>query len=175
MALAYAGLGIVFIGGDITESSNLWLGSGLVLLAAMLFALFQLIAKNFIDRVGAKLFTCLAMLGAATAIFIHFAFSVVTADGFAVALDLPARVYWLGLIIAVFSTLLPSFFMNISIERLGAQRVAMLGMFGPLATIFAAIWLLDEPFGFWDGVGTSVTLAGIALYMKSSSDKPRTT
>lgn len=175
MVLAYAGLGVVFIGGDITESSNLWLGSGLVLLAAMLFAMFQLIAKSFIDRVGAKLFTCLAMLGAATAIFIHFTMSALAADGFAQALDLPARVYWLGLIIAVFSTLIPSFFMNIAMGRIGAQRVAMLGMFGPLATIFAAIWLLGEPFGFWDGVGTLVTLAGIALYMKSSKDKPRKT
>lgn len=175
VALAYAGLAVVFLGGDITQSSNLWLGSGLVLAAAMLFALFQLIAKSFIDRVGAKLFTCLAMLGAATAIFIHFAISAMTAEGFTAALDLPARIYWLGLIIAIFSTLLPSFFMNIAIGRIGAQRVAMLGMFGPLATIFAAIWVLGEPFGVWDGVGTAVTLAGIALYMKSSNDKPRKT
>ena len=65
--------------------------------------------------------------------------------------------------------------MNIAIGRIGAQRVAMLGMFGPLATIVAAIWILGEPFGFWDGVGTAITLAGIALYMKSSSDKPRKT
>ena len=38
----------------------------------MLFALFQLIAKSFIDKIGPQLFTCLAMLGAATAIFIAF-------------------------------------------------------------------------------------------------------
>jgi len=135
VALAYGGLGIVFIGGDITESSNLWLGSGLVLACAMLFALFQLIAKGFIDKIGPPLFTCLAMLGAAAAIFTHFLVSALMSDGVAVALSLPPRIYGLGLIIAVFSTLLPSFFMNIAIGRIGAQRVAMLGMFGPLATI----------------------------------------
>jgi drug/metabolite transporter (DMT)-like permease len=141
----------------------------------MLFALFQLIAKSFIDKIGPPLFTCLAMLGAAAAIFSHFLIMALTTKGVAEALDIPSRIYWLGLIIAVFSTLLPSFFMNIAIGRIGAQRVAMLGMFGPLATIGAAIWVLDEPFGIWDAVGTAITLAGIALYMKSSKAKPRKT
>ena len=113
------------------------------------------------------------MLGAATAIFIHFIVSALSSDGITAALDLPARIYWLGLIIAVFSTLLPSFFMNIAIGRIGAQKVAMLGMFGPLATIVAAIVVLGEPFGIWDGVGTVVTLAGIAFYMKANKSKPR--
>ncbi len=175
VALAYCGLAIVFVGGDITESANLWLGSGLVLSCAMLFALFQLIAKNFIDRIGPPLFTCLAMLGAAIAIFLHFMTAALASEGVSAALDLPLRIYGLGLIIAIFSTLLPSFFMNIAIGRLGAQRVAMLGMFGPIATIIAAIWVLGEPFGIWDAIGTAVTLAGIALYMKSSKTKPRTT
>ncbi len=175
VALAYAGLIIVFIGGDITQSSNLWLGSGLVIACAMLFALYQLLAKNFIDKIGPQLFTCLAMLGAAVAIFTHFLVSAVIDEGVASALSLPPRIYLLGLTIAVFSTLLPSFFMNIAIGRIGAQRVAMLGMIGPLATIVAAILVLDEPFGLWDGVGTIVTLAGIALYMKSSKAKPRKT
>lgn len=175
VALAYAGLVIVFIGGDITQSSNLWLGSGLVIACAMLFALYQLLAKTFIDKIGPQLFTCLAMLGAAVAIFMHFLVSAVSQDGVVAALSLPPRIYLLGLTIAVFSTLLPSFFMNIAIGRIGAQRVAMLGMIGPLATIVAAILVLGEPFGFWDGVGTIVTLAGIALYMKSSKAKPRKT
>jgi len=155
VALAYAGLVIVFIGGDITQSSNLWLGSGLVIACAILFALYQLLAKTFIDEIGPQLFTCLAMLGAAVAIFMHFLVSAVSQDGVVAALSLPPRIYLLGLTIAVFSTLLPSFFMNIAIGRIGAQRVAMLGMIGPLATIVAAILVLGEPFGLWDGVGTN--------------------
>jgi drug/metabolite transporter (DMT)-like permease len=175
VTLAYGGLVVVFLGGDITESSNLLLGSALVLACAFVFALYQLLAKNFIDSIGPKLFTCLAMLGAAIAIFLHFIISAMQSDGVMAALDLPARIYWIGLIIAVFSTLIPSFFMNTAIGRIGAQKVAMLGMIGPLATIAAAILVLGEPFGIWDGVGTAITLAGVALYMKSSSDKPRRT
>lgn len=175
VVLAYAGLAVVFIGGDITESTNLWLGSGLVLSCAMLFALYQLLAKTFIDKIGPQLFTCLAMLGAAAAIFMHFIVCALTREGLQAAMTLPPRIYLLGLTIAVFSTLLPSFFMNIAIGRIGAQRVAMLGMIGPLATIIAAILVLGEPFGVWDAVGTAVTLAGIALYMRSSKVRPRKT
>ncbi|MEM9600161.1 MAG: DMT family transporter, partial [Pseudomonadota bacterium] len=54
VALAYAGLAVVFLRGDMTQSDNLWLGAGLVLLCAALFALFQLMAKGFVDRIGAR-------------------------------------------------------------------------------------------------------------------------
>ena len=170
--LAYAGLAVVFLGGDITQSANLWLGSALVLACAMLFALFQLIAKSFIDRIGARVFTCLAMIGASTALLVHFLAVNGGVLGAGEALRLPRGVWVVAVAMAVFSTLLPSFFINIAIGRIGAQRVAMLGMVGPLATILAAVVVLGEPFGVWDGVGTAVTLTGIALYTLSK-DRPR--
>ncbi len=173
VALAYSGLAVVFIGGDITESDNLWLGAGLVLACAMLFAVFQLLAKHFVDRIGARVFTCLAMIGAATVIFLHFLISSGGPVGVVSALsELPAGVWLWASVIAFFSTLLPSFFINIAIQRIGAQLVAILGMVGPLATIIAAIMVLGEPFGLWDGVGTAITLSGIALYTWLSKAKP---
>lgn len=166
IALAYSGLAIVFIGGDITQSSNLWLGVGFILACAMVFAMFQLIAKRFIDRIGARVFTCLAMIGAATMTLAHFLVQSGGLSGVAQALDWPREIWGIALALAVFSTLLPSFFINIAMGRIGAQRVAVLGMFGPLATIIAAIFVLGEPFGLWDGVGTAVTLLGIAVYTR---------
>jgi drug/metabolite transporter (DMT)-like permease len=90
------------------------------------------------------------------------------------ALDLPAPMWGLAVALAVFCTLVPSFFINMAIERIGAQLVAIMGMVGPLATIVAAILVLDEPFGWWDGIGTAITLAGIALYTYSKA-RPRKT
>ena len=173
-ALAYCGLAVVFLRGDITQSDNLWLGSGLVLLCAALFALFQLIANRFINRIGARVFTCLAMVGAATALMVHFLVASGGITGVIEALQLPRELWLLGAALAVFSTLMPSFFINIAIGRIGAQLVAILGMVGPLATIVAAIILLNEPFGLWDGIGTLITLIGIALYTYSNA-KPRKT
>ena len=174
VAFAYLGLAVVFLRGDITQSSNLWLGAGLVLLCAALFALFQLIANRFINRIGARIFTCLAMIGAATALMVHFIVASGGVNGVIDALRLPRELWLLGAALAVFSTLMPSFFINIAIGRIGAQLVAILGMVGPLATIVAAILLLNEPFGLWDGVGTLITLIGIALYTYSNA-RPRKT
>lgn len=174
VALAYSGLAVVFAGGDITRSDNLWLGAGLILLCAALFALFQLIAKGFIDRIGARVFTCLAMIGAASALMLHFLIVSGGPAGMAAALDLPRAVWVIGAALAFFCTLLPSFFINIAIGRIGAQLVAILGMVGPLATIVAAIIVLGEPFGLWDGIGTAITLLGIALYTYSNA-RPRQT
>jgi drug/metabolite transporter (DMT)-like permease len=163
--LAYCGLGVVFIGGDIATGVNVPLGSALILAAAIMFALFQLIAKRMIDALGSKIFTCMAMIAAATSIILHFILQSVADGGLTEALDLPPRIYFLGATIAFFSTILPSFLINISIGRIGAQTVAVMGMLGPLATIVAAIIVLGEPFAFWDAVGTVVTLSGIGLYM----------
>ncbi|GHA98843.1 permease [Algimonas arctica] len=175
VALAYSGLVVVFIGGDITVSENLWLGAGLVLLCAALFALFQLLANRFVDKIGARVFTCLAMIGAASALMVHFIVVSGGPSGMIQALDLPREMWGLAFALAFFCTLLPSFFINMAIARIGAQTVAILGMVGPLATIIAAIVVLGEPFGFWDGVGTAITLIGIALYTLSAQRraKPR--
>jgi drug/metabolite transporter (DMT)-like permease len=169
--LAYSGLGIVFAGGDIATGVNVPLGSALILATAIFFALFQLIAKRMIDRMGSKVFTCLAMITAGTTIITHFIFHSLGQEGVVAALDLPPRIYVLGAMIAFFSTILPSFLINIAIGRVGAQVVAVMGMVGPLATIVAAIIVLKEPFAFWDGVGTIVTLSGISLYMWLNSKR----
>jgi len=173
MALAYGGLAIVFAGGEITQSTNLWLGSGLIIACAILFAMFQLIAKQFIDKIGSSLFTCLAMLGGASAIFTHFVISALSADGMAQAFHVPIRIYIICAIIAIFSTLLPSFLINYALGKIGAQKVAMLGMIGPLATVIAAILILNEPFGIWDGIGMIVTFSGIALYLLADRFTPK--
>jgi drug/metabolite transporter (DMT)-like permease len=170
--LAYSGLAIVFIGGDIATGVNVPLGSALILGAAIIFALFQLIAKRMIDAVGSKVFTCMAMIAAATTIILHFLAQSLADGGIAQALDLPPRIYILGATIAFVSTILPSFLINISIGRIGAQTVAVMGMLGPLATIVAAILVLGEPFALWDGVGTVITLSGIGLYMWLNSRPP---
>lgn len=163
--LAYSGLGIVFLGGDIATGVNVPLGSALILAAAIIFAVFQLVAKRLIDRLGSRVFTCMAMIAAGTSIMMHFIIHSLGQEGVMQALDLPPRIYMIGAAIAFFSTILPSFLINVAIGRIGAQTVAVMGMIGPLATIIAAIIVLKEPFAFWDGLGTLVTLSGISLYM----------
>ena len=73
-------------------------------------------------------------------------------------------IYLIGFLLGVFGTIFPTFLVNIAMGRIGPQRVAILGMLSPVATIGLAIGILGEPFGFYDGIGTALTVAGIALY-----------
>ena len=167
IVLAYSGIGVVFAAGDIASGSNVPLGSALVLGCAVLFAAFQLLAKGRIDRMGGVRFTCVAMMGATTGVMIHYVMQTYALGTGNPAGELPTALVGIGLAIAVFSTLLPSFFTNLALGRIGPQAVAVLAMIGPLVTIVAAVLVLDEPFSRVDALGTAITLSGIALYTLS--------
>jgi len=162
IVLAYSGIGVIFMGGDIAVGENVVFGSVLILGTALFYAIFQLLAVGFIQKLGSEVFTCIAMIGATVAVFIHFI--IVNAGDMSPLIDLPLRIYVLGLLLATVSTLIPSFLVNMALGRIGAQPVAILGMFGPIATIIAAITLLGEPFGWLDGFGTLLVIFGIGLY-----------
>ena len=162
--IAYAGIAVIFLGGDIAIGSNVPLGTALVLSCAALFAFFQLFAKPLITHMGSPLFTCCAMLGAGVVIFVHFTIENVILGDASQSLSLPPRIWVLGLALGIFSTLLPSFLVNLAVSRIGPQATAALGMAAPISTILLAIYILGEPFGRIDGLGTLLTLLGIGLY-----------
>lgn len=169
--LAYCGIAVIFVGGDIAVGVNVPLGSAMVLSCAVAFAVFQLLAKPMIGRLGSLVFTCAAMLGAGFVIFAHFLIENYLAGTLVSVWDMPLRIYLLGVALAFLSTLIPTFFVNIAIGRIGPQSVAALGMASPVATIVLAIFLLGEPFGWLDGVGTALTLLGIGIYTWSDKRK----
>ncbi|WP_371395568.1 DMT family transporter [Fretibacter rubidus] len=162
--IAYSGIALIFAVGNIAVGSNVPLGSALVMSSAVLFALYQLLSKGLIDQVGAKLFTCIAMTAAATVTGLHFITLHGGIDGARIALDLPPRLYVIGAAIALFSTILPSFMIATAVGRVGPQAVAILAMIGPAATIAGAVFILSEPFGWVDALGTAITMIGIGLY-----------
>lgn len=175
IALAYSGLIVIFAGGDIASGSNVMLGSILLLSCAILFALFQLCAKSFISQIGAPLFTCLSMIAATIGVCVHFIVSNDGAASMQQALTLPARIYILGAGIALFSTILASFAVNLALGRIGAQATATIGMLSPIAVVVVAVTILSEPFGWVDALGTGLTILGIGLYtyLDRKGDKAR--
>jgi drug/metabolite transporter (DMT)-like permease len=162
--IAYAGIGLIFLSGDIAIGINVPLGSAMILLCAALFAFFQLFAKPMIARLGSPVFTCCAMLGAGVMIFAHFVTENIVMGDVSEVLNLPPRIWLLGIALAFFSTLLPSFMVNLAISRVGPQATSAVGMIAPISTILLAVFILGEPFGFIDGVGTLITVVGIGLY-----------
>jgi len=159
LGLSYAGMVLVFIEHLSLESSHVWLGSALVLGSAIAFACFVMGSGVMTQSIGAARFTAYSMTVACIATLAHFAVQ----HGFTLA-TLPSaweRVYTLAFIMAIFSTVLPAFFMNAGIRRIGAGPASIISTTGPIATLGLAYLLLDEAITITQLTGTLFVLAGV--------------
>lgn len=164
LALSYAGMIMVFVEQLAMESSGIWLGSSLVLAGAVVFAGFTLGSGVMGRRIGSARFTAYTMTVASLATLAHFA------AGHGLALTgFPAEVYKQALLMAVFSTVLPSFFMNAGIRRIGAGPASIISMIGPIATLMLAFLFLDEPITLMQLAGTGFVMAGVYVIGRAKS------
>jgi drug/metabolite transporter (DMT)-like permease len=162
VGLSYVGLAVIFVekaGGD---STNTAIGASLVLAAAIAFAFYQLLAKGLIEAVGPRLFTCIAMAGAAVGAFVQFFLRHPAVD-----LIVSSRVYLLSLFLAIGATVLPSFFLNAALHRISAQANATIGTLSPVATILLAVLILGEHLTIADTLGTALVLLGVGWFTLS--------
>lgn len=165
LALSYAGMILVFVDNRTAmASSGLLLGSALVLASAIAFAFFLMGSGMMVKRIGSTRFTAYSMTVACLATGLHF----VIQHGVKL-LDLPANVYWLALIMAIFSTVLPAFFMNAGIRRIGAGSASIISSTGPIGTLVLAFLLLGETLTPAQLAGTSLLLIGVYVVSRAKS------
>ncbi len=157
LLMTYAGMVLVFFdhNGKL-RSIDIILGSSLVAGRALTFALFLIGSGVLIKRIGSMRFTAYSMTVACFVTCLHFMVS----HGFA-ALKLPINVYFLAVIMAIFSTVLPAFLMNAGIQRIGAGLTAIISSTGPVITLFLAFFLLGEKLTALQLAGTLVVLIGV--------------
>jgi drug/metabolite transporter (DMT)-like permease len=157
--VTYGGLALVFHQGLKIGGIDTLIGMGLVLGAALAFALYQLLAQGFIAKMGSMLFTSIALTAAGLASVLHYW----VASG-SLSFPVSGRFILIAAALAIFATVLPSFLVNAGLARIGPQATAMISTLSPLITIFLAVGLLDEPFTLIDAVGTLLVIAGIGYY-----------
>lgn len=163
LGLSYIGTMLVFLEHLSAASTGLLLGSSLVLGSAITFSWFVMGSGVMTQNIGSARFTAYTMTVACVATLVHFALQ----HGFAL-IQLPSlhyrewgRIYWLALIMAFFSTVLPAFFMNAGISRIGAGSASIISTTGPIATLVLANILLGEAITTIQLVGTLFVLAGV--------------
>ncbi|HVZ12894.1 MAG TPA: DMT family transporter [Bauldia sp.] len=157
--LSYLGLAVIFIEKSGDPGSHVALGAGLVLVSAVFFALYQLLAKETIALMGPRLFTCIAMTGAAIGCFAQFLVTEPLS-----ALDLPPRVWEISLYLAIGSTVLPTFFLNAALHRISAQANSTIATLSPVITVVLAVIVLGEHLTVTDIAGTAMVLAGVGSF-----------
>jgi drug/metabolite transporter (DMT)-like permease len=157
IVLSYVGIFVVF-GVDLaTQPGNVALGAFWVLLSALFYAAYLIGSGRLVGRVGSLRFASYAGLVSSVGVMAQF---LATREA-AILFAQPAPVYWLALLMAVFSTVMPIVLTSEGIRRIGASHASIIGSVGPLATIFLGAIFLGEPVTLVQIAGALFVLAGV--------------
>jgi drug/metabolite transporter (DMT)-like permease len=166
LLVSYFGIALIFWRDFSIEGDNVLLGAGLVFGSAVVYAAYQILAKPLIDRMGAQLFTSIAMSAAGPAVIMHF---LLTHPFGALAMD--GHGLLLMLAIGTVSTVLPAYCISAAIGLVGPERTAIIGNVSPIVTVGLAISVLGESFTVWHAAGTALVLGGVVLFSRKSKAK----
>ena len=159
IVITYLGICITFIDEfSFTDSESLYLGGGLVFMAAVTYATYLVGSGWLIPKFGSVRFTAYAMVLACGFVIAH---NAVQND--ADLLSFSPEVYWLGLAMAIFATVVPSFLVSESIKHIGASNFGIIGSIGPISTIIMARIFLDERMTATQIFGTLIVIAGVLV------------
>ena len=167
LALSYIGIALVLhhevgIGEDLPLMA---LGAALVFASAVTYAIYLIAGSRVVQKLGSMRFTAYASISATFFVIAHF----MTTHG-PERLVVAHQVYWLTLVMAVFSTVLPLWLMAEGLRRIGANQVALVACVGPISTIALAHLFLGEPVTVVQLAGAALVLAGVMII----SLKPQT-
>lgn len=160
--VSYAGLALLFTQNLSASGMSTMTGALYVLTAAVTFALYQLLAKPLIMRIGPQLFTCIAMGAAGIAVILQF---LVTHPLNAIMVS--PTLWGLGLALAFGATVLPSFFLSAALKQITAQANATIGMLSPVVTIILAMAVLGDAVTGTDWLGAALVILGIGWFTLS--------
>ena len=166
LLVSYFGIALIFWRDFSIEGDNVLLGAGLVFGSAVVYAAYQILAKPLIDKMGAQLFTSIAMSAAGPAVIVHF---LLTHPFGALAMD--GHGLLLMLAIGTVSTVLPAYCISAAIGLVGPERTAIIGNVSPIVTVGLAISVLGESFTVWHAAGTALVLGGVVLFSRKSRAK----
>jgi len=156
--ISYFGIIITFWDEVSSLGNDVYLGGFFVLLSALTYASYLVGSGWLIPKFGVVKFTSYAMIVSCICVFIHYGLSYKTD-----LLNYPWQVYVLGMLIAVFATVIPSFLVSASIKYISSSNFAIIAGIGPISTIALAIVFLDESLTSLQLFGTLIVIFGILL------------
>jgi drug/metabolite transporter (DMT)-like permease len=159
VTICYAGILLAFYSDKTAYASdNLMKGTIFVLLSALTYAFYLVKSDVIIYNIGTIRFTCISMIISCMAVLVHY----VIVHGFNI-FNFQPEVYYIGLAIAIISTVLPSFLMTRGIALIGSSNMAIIASIGPIATLFLSVYLLQEHLTLGLIAGTILVLGGVLL------------
>ncbi len=159
--ITYAGVLLIFSHDLNAYGEEVKVGTALILLSALSFSFYLLFGKSLIAQLGSRLFTSIALTSASIAILSHYALthSVTNPQVNDEAL------FWI-FVIAIFCTVIPTFFTTAAVERIGADKTGIAAMVGPGFTAIFAVLILSEAFTLFHLGGILLTVFGVWILRK---------
>jgi drug/metabolite transporter (DMT)-like permease len=158
--ITYVGVALVLstqLGGG-SEQRHFFIGAALVFASSMCYAVYLVTGSQLVLRVGSVRFTAYTMMVSTVPAIVQFCILESPA-----ALDLPARLWWIVVALALLCTVMPVFLVSEALRRIGANRFALIGALGPVTSILADFLVLDGSLGSAQLMGGALVISGVLL------------
>ncbi|MEL7002251.1 MAG: DMT family transporter [Bacteroidota bacterium] len=162
IVITYVGIVITFYEELEISGQGVLLGGTLVFFSALTYATYLAGSGWLIPKFGATTFTSYAMIVSCLSVIVHYLIFIRT--------DLShydLEVYALALLMALLSTVIPSYLVSMAIKQLGAPNFSIIGSLGPISTIILANIFLEEQMTFLQIIGTAIVISGIIVISRS--------
>jgi drug/metabolite transporter (DMT)-like permease len=163
LLLTYVGIVTIAFEPRVFEAKDAVLGITFILISAITYALYLTFGGEMIKKMGSINFNSISLLFASGFVILHFIFL----NGFHI-FHYPAGVYWYGLALAIFSTVIPTFMLMEGIRILGANLGAIVGSVGPISTIILGCYFLGETLSLQEIIGSVLVLLGVLMIGKAT-------
>ncbi len=159
MGLCYLGLGIAFVH-DVSVAGvgeQVVLGSLWVVASAVSYALYYSGTGIMLKRMGSMRLAGLCGIASSLMVLAHY---LLVAD-IDQLWQQPLAIWVHAGLMAVFSTVLPIYWVALAIQRLGPTHTAAVGNLGPVLTMLASWAILSEQISGYQLLGLALVLYGV--------------
>jgi drug/metabolite transporter (DMT)-like permease len=163
MVVAYAGVLLVFLHDVRLEGQRAALGSSLVFMSAVAYALYLICSGEIVQRVGSLRLVAYAS-GGATVLCVLQAL-IRNPQGL---VSQSPEVYALSVLNGSLCTAVPMLLIMAAVKRVGPGLAAQAGVIGPVATVILGWYLLGEPITSLQVVGMAVVLVSMGILLTAT-------
>ncbi len=161
LIICYSGILIIALEPKFFSGDNFTLGATLIFLSSITYALYLVFSGELSKKLGSVNANALGMIFSSIFVFLHMGmFSNETIAG------LPHIIYFYSFLIAIISTVIPTFLMMEGIRLLGANRASIIGSIGPVSTIIMGYLFLGEKLTLQELAGSVLIITGVYLIGK---------
>lgn len=166
--VTYLGIGVAYWSeiNQFQQTELFIFGSIMVLFCGITYAMYLVGTGKIIPKLGATKYTSIAMLSASAGIFTHFCITEPIGN-IPQYLDPNHAIFIYVVGLALFATVIPSFLLSTGMKRIGSNDLAIVTSIGPVATLFQARYLLNEPFSLLQILGTVLVIIGVLMVKRS--------